>query len=84
MTAPHQDCPPCPDCTAPCGTTEDARAPGWLICAACGHEWEASRADLEQARRADAAYAAFLAGDQPEPVRDFYQGEQLDLLGDGP
>ena len=55
--APHQDCPACPECTGPCGTFEDA-PPGVLRCCACGHTWEPTAAEAEQARRADAAYDA--------------------------
>lgn len=29
---------------------------GWLRCVCCGHEWQAAPAELEQARRADAAW----------------------------
>ena len=57
MSAPHTDCPSCPDCTAPCGTTIDAPS-GKLHCAACGHDWEPTEADLSQAKRADAAWEA--------------------------
>jgi len=58
---PWHDCPTCPSCSGPCGSTcptDGAEAPrmGELRCLACGHEWAASEADLEQARRADAAW----------------------------
>lgn len=63
---PHRDCPPCPDCDAPCGTTEDA-PPGKLTCCACGHTWTGTAGELKQARRADAAYAE---------VRELEEAEQ--------
>lgn len=52
----HQDCPECPECDAPCGTTEDAGG-ALLRCAACGHFWAPTDAEREQAERADRAYA---------------------------
>lgn len=51
----HLDCPECPECKMPCGTTEDAG--GDLRCAACGHFWAPSEAEVAQAERADRAYA---------------------------
>jgi hypothetical protein len=57
MTAPSRDCPPCPSCSCPCGTLNGESIPeGHLRCAACGHEWRASAAELVQARAADAAW----------------------------
>ncbi len=55
---PARDCPPCPSCSVPCGTGEDAPGKGWLRCGACGEPWQATAAELAQAKRADAAYRA--------------------------
>ena len=57
---PATDCPPCPGCGGPCGSTcpDDGRESppdGWLRCCCCGHEWEASPADFTQACIADVA-----------------------------
>lgn len=57
----HTDCPMCPECEAPCGTTEDAGGPGLLRCGACGHGWQASAAEVAKADRADRAYAKMRA-----------------------
>jgi hypothetical protein len=65
---PANDLPPCPECSLEGPDTglgslcaDDGReAPpaGSLRCVCCGHEWEASEAELEQARAADAAWLA--------------------------
>lgn len=59
---PSCDCPTCPDCTGPTGSLcrddgREAPAAGWLQCICCGHEWEATPAELAQAEAADRAYA---------------------------
>ena len=55
-----RDCPTCPECKAPCGSTRDAegyrRWDNLLTCCACGHGWMSSDGDREQARRADDAH----------------------------
>jgi hypothetical protein len=67
---PARDCPPCPACSMPCGSTGGSRRdePGGdcLECLACGHSWAASEADLEQARRADDAYNKQLEAEEAE------------------
>ncbi len=58
---PWNDCTTCPSCGQACGTRcpidgAEAPAAGVLRCLACGHEWAATQAELEQAARADAAW----------------------------
>jgi hypothetical protein len=56
---PQHDCPPCPECSAPCGSTIGEAIPGGqLRCAACGHDWTPTAAELEQALAADRAWVA--------------------------
>jgi hypothetical protein len=56
---PACDCPTCPECGLPCGTIDESEPlEDWLVCGACGAEWEGSSGELAQARRADAAYEA--------------------------
>lgn len=79
----HLDCPTCPapGCGLPCGTSDECQR-GHLRCGACGEEWEATEAELEKSKRADAAYkarrraeeeaereAAFVSG-LPMPLRE--------------
>ena len=56
----HLDCPYCPGCARPCGSTEHAYGnnTGALTCGACGEQWECTRAERAQAVRAERAYAA--------------------------
>lgn len=52
-------CPPCPKCGIKAGSRMDhprGMADDELACLACGHEWKATAAELEQARIADEAY----------------------------
>lgn len=73
-----RDCPACPECKNPCGSTRDAegyrRWDNLLTCCACGHGWMASDEDLDQARRADDAHdhletLADLEEHRQEPAR---------------
>jgi hypothetical protein len=73
----HTDCPPCPECTAPCGSrclSDGAERPrdGWLRCLCCDHEWEATEAELAQAVAADQAWAVMQASDE-RPRRECAQ-----------
>ncbi len=51
----HLDCPTCPACSAPCGSSVSAEN-RFLCCGACGELWQGTAAEVTQARRADAAY----------------------------
>lgn len=86
----HLDCPACHDCGLPCGCADEVPK-GWLRCGACGEAWQASAAEIAQAKRADAAYrkhraaedeaereAAFVSG-LPRKLREANR-RQLDLL----
>ena len=55
----HLDCPYCPGCAMPCGSTEHAYGnnTGALTCCACGEQWDCTRAERAQAVRAERAYA---------------------------
>jgi transcription elongation factor Elf1 len=56
---PHLDCPYCPACASPCGTTDRDDvfdSVSAVACGACGHSW-VDDDDRAQAERADAAYA---------------------------
>ena len=58
---PWHDAPRCPesDCGARCGTrVGESIAPGDLRCACCGNDWAATLSELDQARKADAAWEA--------------------------
>jgi len=62
----HLDCPYCPGCARPCGSTEHAYgvSTGALTCGACGEQWECTRAERAQAVRADRAYAVKLEAEE--------------------
>ena len=56
---PHQDCPTCPECSAPCLTTIGERIPaGHLRCACCGEDTLALPGEVAQALEADRAWLA--------------------------
>ena len=62
----HLDCPYCPGCAMPCGSTEHAYGDNTegLTCCACGEEWPCTPAERAQAVRADRAYAVKLEADE--------------------
>ena len=65
MVKASRDCPTCPECSAPCGSLcrddgAEAPRPGWLRCVCCGHEWEATPAELDQAEAADRVWEELL------------------------
>ena len=62
----HLDCPYCPSCARPCGSTEHAYGnnTGALTCGACGEQWECTRAERAQAVRADRAYEVHLEAER--------------------
>ncbi len=72
MMHPAFDCPVCPSCGGKLGIGDsEGLAAGWLRCVGCGHEWEATPEDLEQAARADAAWRAL----EDEAKAAFDRGE---------
>lgn len=66
MGAPWTDCPPCPSCSLRTSITayrdQGTMLAPWLWCPACGHRWEATARDREQAERAEAAWVAQQGG----------------------
>jgi hypothetical protein len=61
---PARDCPPCPACRMPCGSTNGETDGVSLECLACGESWRGTADELAQARRADAAYEAQLQAEE--------------------
>jgi hypothetical protein len=61
---PARDCPPCPACSMPCGSTNGETDGDFLECLACGESWRGTADELAQARRADAAYEAQLQAEE--------------------
>lgn len=57
------DCPTCPKCTGSRCLSDGRERPrdGWLRCLCCGHEWQATAAELEQAIASDQAWARRVA-----------------------
>ena len=73
MTDPATDCPPCPKCTLPCGSTDAARvfaSEPVIMCVACGHFWEGTPAEVAQADAADAAFRAQEAAEEAHAKRN--------------
>lgn len=59
---PWSDCPPCPECSLPCGTGRPSLPAGSLRCTACGLEWrETDPERIAQAERADEAWRVEIA-----------------------
>lgn len=52
MTEPWLDCPQCPECKIECCVLRDEK----LLCAACGHKFDGTQEQREQAEKADAAW----------------------------
>ncbi len=52
MPEPWLDCPQCPECKIECCVLRD----GNLLCAACGHKFEGTQEQREQAAKANAAW----------------------------
>lgn len=66
LAKPYHDCPACPRCAVRCGVglgpnMSGNLPPGELRCCACGHRWQGTAAELEQAAKADAAYRDAIA-----------------------
>lgn len=62
---PERDCPWCPECVMPFGSTDLETELGAeanvLMCKGCGEAWTCTPAEYAQALRADAAYEAIRA-----------------------
>ncbi len=53
VVMPWHDCPTCPKCKLPVAVVG---APETLYCPACGNAWHGSSSEIEQAKKADAAW----------------------------